>query len=303
MLSLALTVARRYYLADESKVDIARSLGINRFKVARLLTLARSSGLVHIDIREPRNGHDIVAELVRNRYGLRECTIVRGVGEDGITSAIGEVAATVLERVTTADDVLGLPWSRTVHHAVQAVQHLPRIPVVQLTGSMIAPGQSTPFDLVRDAMTITKGDGYLFHAPLIMPTAEGADAVRQQEDVVRAMDAAREVTVTVCSIGSWTQGASSIFDRLPKHDQISAREAGVVGETIGVFFGESGQPCIPEISRRLITISFDHLRAIQTVVAVSHGLVRLAATRSVLLSGIVDHLIIDETLADALTDN
>ena len=53
-LSLAVAVARRYYLHDESKVDIARFLGVSRFKVARLLSLARSSGLVHVEIREPR---------------------------------------------------------------------------------------------------------------------------------------------------------------------------------------------------------------------------------------------------------
>jgi hypothetical protein len=43
-------VARRYYLQEQSKVDIAALLGISRFKVARLLDEARSTGLVRIEI-------------------------------------------------------------------------------------------------------------------------------------------------------------------------------------------------------------------------------------------------------------
>ncbi len=43
-------VARRYYLDHRSKVQIAAELGITRFKVARLLELAHTSGTVRITI-------------------------------------------------------------------------------------------------------------------------------------------------------------------------------------------------------------------------------------------------------------
>ena len=49
-LALATTVARRYYLDDRSKIEIAAELKLSRFKVARLLELARSSGIIRISI-------------------------------------------------------------------------------------------------------------------------------------------------------------------------------------------------------------------------------------------------------------
>ena len=49
-LILIASVARRYYLEDKSKIEIAEELGLSRFKVARLLETARESGLVHIEI-------------------------------------------------------------------------------------------------------------------------------------------------------------------------------------------------------------------------------------------------------------
>jgi len=47
---LAATVARRYYLEGASKSEIAQELGLSRFKVARVLDHARSSGLVRIEL-------------------------------------------------------------------------------------------------------------------------------------------------------------------------------------------------------------------------------------------------------------
>ena len=45
---LAARVARQFYLDGASKIDIAESLGISRFRVARLLESARDSGMVRI---------------------------------------------------------------------------------------------------------------------------------------------------------------------------------------------------------------------------------------------------------------
>ena len=48
---LLASIARRYYLDGRSKVEIADEFGLSRFKVARLIEVARDSGLVRIEIR------------------------------------------------------------------------------------------------------------------------------------------------------------------------------------------------------------------------------------------------------------
>src|ERR1700744_4736091 len=47
---LAASAPRRYYMDGASKSDIAAEFGISRFKVARVLDGARSSGLVRIGL-------------------------------------------------------------------------------------------------------------------------------------------------------------------------------------------------------------------------------------------------------------
>jgi DNA-binding transcriptional regulator LsrR (DeoR family) len=49
-LVLSALIARRYCLDGRSKIEIADEFGLSRFKVARLIDVARSSGLVRIEI-------------------------------------------------------------------------------------------------------------------------------------------------------------------------------------------------------------------------------------------------------------
>ena len=46
-------IARRYYLEGRTRVQIAEEFGISRFKVARELDEALSSGMVEITIHNP----------------------------------------------------------------------------------------------------------------------------------------------------------------------------------------------------------------------------------------------------------
>ena len=55
---LATRVARRCYVDEHSKLQIAAELGISRFKVARLLELAGARGIVSITITGPHRCAD-----------------------------------------------------------------------------------------------------------------------------------------------------------------------------------------------------------------------------------------------------
>lgn len=52
---LLVITARRFYLEDRSKTEIAEELGVSRFKVARLLEQARVTGVVTITVHD-QNG-------------------------------------------------------------------------------------------------------------------------------------------------------------------------------------------------------------------------------------------------------
>src|ERR1700761_6709748 len=79
---LAATVARRYYLEGASKSEIAQDLGLSRFKVARVLEQARTSGLVRIELHyEGEIALDLSVQLA-SHLGLRRCLVVDAPEED-----------------------------------------------------------------------------------------------------------------------------------------------------------------------------------------------------------------------------
>ena len=75
-LVLSATVARRYYLDGRSKVQIADELGLSRFKVARLLDLARETGLVRIEIGHPGSIDVDLSARLQQAFGLERAVVV-----------------------------------------------------------------------------------------------------------------------------------------------------------------------------------------------------------------------------------
>src|ERR687886_716941 len=115
-LVLTATVARRYYVDGRSKVEIADEFNLSRFKVARLLDQARSSGLVRIEIGHPGAIDLDLSGRVQEALGLRRAIVVDTPGEDpaALPQQLGRAPADLLSEIVTADDVLGLAWARAV---------------------------------------------------------------------------------------------------------------------------------------------------------------------------------------------
>ena len=101
-LALAALVARRYYLDDRSKVEIAGELGLSRFKIARLLETARDSGLVRIEIGHPGLIDVGRAAQIMDRFGLRHAVVVDTPEDHAelLRRQLGQVASSAVANVT-----------------------------------------------------------------------------------------------------------------------------------------------------------------------------------------------------------
>ncbi len=119
--TLLIDVCKRYYLEEQSKIEIADALGISRFRVARLITSARSQGLVQIRIGDDAPATPMGREL-KEAYGLEFAEVVDGSfsTERGLWDGLGRTAAFLLERILTDRDIVvsvlarGLSTSTTI---------------------------------------------------------------------------------------------------------------------------------------------------------------------------------------------
>lgn len=304
-LVLMARVARRHYLEGRSKVEIAGELGISRFKVARLIDRALATGLVRINITAPRSFDVETAGRLQDTFGLSHAVVITTADSHrpALRQHLGAAAARLLEEIATADDVLGLAWSRSLVHMGSALTRLPGCEVVQLTGVLQQSDMSeSSLELVREVARAGGGVARYFYAPMIVASSETARALRQQPEIASAFARLPAVTIAMVGIGSWTPPASTVYDAISALEQTQLREIGVVGEISGNLIGADGSPIASPLADRTIGVTVDQLSRVPTVLATTYGVEKVEAVRAALRGGFVTGLIVDASLGRALLE-
>jgi DNA-binding transcriptional regulator LsrR (DeoR family) len=303
---LAARIARRYYLDGVSKSDIATEFGLSRFKVARTLDKARSSGLVRIELHYDGEIDLDLSVRLATHLGLRRCLVIDSPEGDEslLRSNLGRVTAGLLEEITSGSDVLGLAWSRTMMAMRSALSAIAPCAVVQLTGALSRPDvDESSIELVREVARITKGPAFYFYAPMILPEAKTAESLRMQPELARAMGRFADLTMAVITTGAWIPGQSTVVDAVGREEYEKDRRAGVVAEVCGIQLNADGQPVRTSLSERIIGIGSEQLRSVPEIITIAYGEAKATAVRAAIRGGFATSLITHASLARALLDS
>ena len=294
-------VARRYYLEHKNKKEIAEELGISRFRVARVLEQAVERGLVTITINTPPRIDIGLSDRLRAAFGLRRAVVA--VATDGpdrfLRQDLGQVAASLLQELVTAEDMVGIAWGRTLDDMTAALTSIAPCTVVQITGVAGAPAENST-ELVRRMAAVSGGPVYQFFVPLVLPDAHTASSLRAQPDVTAAASRFPALSVAVLAVGSWDPPDSQLRNALPESDRDELERSGVVAEICAVFLDEQGHTVDSAITQRCISISAEQLRRVPELIAVAGGRNKVRAIRAVLRGGYATTLVTDSITAGQL---
>ncbi|KUM99636.1 transcriptional regulator [Streptomyces yokosukanensis] len=299
-------MARRFYLEGRSKTEIAQEFGISRFKVARMLETALHNGLIRLEVRLPAELDAERSDALRTRYNLRHCVVLASTeGEPGgavlATRRLGAVAAGLLTEIVTEADVLGLVWGPEIEALGRELTVLARCKVVQLCGvTPLRPVDSSAVEAVRRAASIARGPVYAIHAPLLLPDGAAARMLRRQPGITEAVNQFRHLTKAVVSVGAWGPGLSTIYDALDDDAREQYRSLGTCAEVVGQLLDADGRPVAPELTERIIAISFDELRDVPDVILLADGEERAAATSAALKTGLFNGIVTHTAVAEHL---
>ena len=300
-LVLTASVARRYYLDGRSKVEIAEEFALSRFKVARLLDDARSSGLVRIEIGHPGVVDVELSGRLMDALGLQHCVVTDTPDEHpaALREHVGAAAAALLTEIVTPDDVLGLSWARSVSAMATALRELAGVPVVQLTGALARPGvDDSSIELVREVARVSGGPAYFFYAPMAVPDAATAQALRRQPEVARAFSLIGSVTKAVAGIGAWEPGQSTLYDATSEAERADLTRRGVCADVSGVLLDAHGDPVPADLTERMIGITAEQMRAVPEVIGIVYGTAKVHAVLAAVRGGLVDSLVTHSTQRD-----
>ncbi len=299
-------IARRFYLDGRSKVEIAEEFGLSRFKVARDLETARSSGIVRIDIRLPARLDGELSERMRAAFGLRRAIVVDALEDSRDTRrALGSVAARLLSEIVRPDEVLGLAWSRSLQLMGLDMVDLPRCTVVQLNGVLSEQAEGGgSVETVRRAAALSGGPAYPIYAPLILPDAATAATLRADPGIASAFAHFDRLTTAVVAIGGWDERNSTVFQALDPDSRARYTALGVCAEMSAQLFDADGRQVHSDLDERVISVRADQLRRVPEVVAVAGAgdEAKARAIGAALRSGLVSTLVTDDSVARLLLD-
>lgn len=297
---LAATIARRYYFDSVSKSEIAAELGLSRFKVARILDQALSEGLVRIVLHYKGEIDLDLSVRLAAHLGVGRCVVIDTPDEDEthLRAALGRVAAGLLAETITAEDVLGMSWSRTLMAMRSSLTALAPCEVVQLSGALSRPDvDESSIELVRQVASIAGGAAFCFYAPMIVPDPQTARSLKAQPELARAMQRFTDLTKAIMSIGAWIPGHSTVADAVSTAEYEADRQRGACAEVCGIQLDAAGIPIETALSRRIISIRPEQLQAVPEIIAVAYGVPKADAVKAAVRASFVSTLVTHASLA------
>ncbi len=300
---LAVRVAWLYHEHGLTQQDIADRLGISRSTISRVLTEAERDGIIRVVITQPLPEAARRAEALIERFDLSSAVVGTNLDDEPPAHAAAAAMARRLENIASSGSVtIAAGWGRTIALSAEATRPIPTTGVIIVD----AFGHTTT-DATTAAVEVTnvlsrKFDARVVHVPSpgFAASADVAESFMSSPPVARALDHARDADVVVVSVG--VTGASSLlidegFMTVDSMDEVM--EAGAVGEIFGRYFDADGESVVAD-GLHPIALTIEDLRKALRVIAVAGGAEKAGAIRGALATGVLDELVVDETLAEAL---
>lgn len=323
---LQLKVVELYYLREMPQKEIAAQLHVSEASVSRMVKRGKEDGFVRFVMPEGFRTCIDLGYAIQGKYGLEQVVVApletrmpdkrRKPGEDNelasdeiMKKAVAIEGARYLQRIITPQDVLGIAWGGTIYHLIQYLNPCRRtdIPFITLHGSIndsAYPEQDV--DALTKRMAMALGGNYfsLRHSGLLA-VGETMEALSNTPPVKRIVDYSKHLTITVSGIGAFYPELNSPLAKgsfLSTAEKDELVDKGVCADFLLHFLDREGNEIDSSVGNRTLAIALDMYKNTKQKILVASGAHKAYAVRAALRAGLVDVLIVDETLADALLE-
>ena len=301
----ALRVAKMYYQQDRSQSEISKELSISRPTVSRLLRYALDTGLVRIEIGDPGETAEQMADELLQRYNLRHVIVVptRNIAPADRLDTVGHAAASYIESIVRDDDIIGIGWGRTVHSVGEhlAPKDVRGVTVVQIKGSASNTEHNNyGFESANAFANAFHTLPQYLPLPVIFEQEQTKALVERETYIRHIADMGRRANIAVFTVGTVRDSAMLFrLGYLTQREQ-SHLQATAVGDVVSRFVDIDGRVVDEDITRRTIGIELADLKATPHSILVVASTAKVPATRAAVVAGYANTLVIDEDSAQDL---
>ncbi len=302
----ALRAAQLYYLQNLTMEAIAQEMRVSRSSVSRLLTYARDTGLVEIQVHSPQEARSQLEQRLSEHYGITAHVVsspVRASEADRLErtarTAAYRVAAAVGDRTT-----IGVAWGATMsavaRHLPSKTAHEARIVQMNGAANVRTTGVSYAAELLGGFGNAFAASVYQFSVPAIFDDPNTRRAMWRERSVSRVLELQASSDLYVFGLGSRIgDPRSRIYSGgyLDRDDLQDLVRSGVVGDCGTVFYRSDGSTDGIAMNERSSGPSLDVVRRIPRRLCVVSGTAKRDSLRGALAARIVTELVVEEELA------
>jgi DNA-binding transcriptional regulator LsrR (DeoR family) len=305
----ALRAAHLYYMQDLTMEAIARELHTSRSSISRLLSFARDTGLVDIQIRSPLDRASEAQDLIADRFGITAhiVPVPDRTNDADRLERVAISAARLLPQYFDSNMTMGIAWGSTMsavsRHLVPKSNHNSLIVQLNGAGNNLNSGIVYASEILRRFGDAFNANVEQFPVPAFFDDATTKQALWRERSTIRVLDIQHNMDVALFGVGSpFAQVPSHVYmgGYLDPSDYADISREGVVGDVATVFYREDGTSNGISLNDRASGPDLASLRRVSRRICVVSGVSKVQSLRGALAAGVVTDLICDEGTARAL---
>ncbi|MEO6200838.1 MAG: sugar-binding domain-containing protein [Cryobacterium sp.] len=305
----ALTASQLYYLQDLTMDAIARELHTSRSSVSRLLSHARATGLVDIQIRSPLDAPTRLEQDILARYEVTAHVVPvpdRANDVDRLERVALSVAR-ILGQYFDSNMIMGIAWGSTMsaisRHITPKPTHNSQIVQLNGAGNMSTTGLGYASEILGRFGNAFGAHVQQFPVPAFFDDPATKQALWRERSMSRLIGVQSRMDVALFGLGSpFSVVPSHVYagGYLEPDDYESLGHSGVVGDVATVFFRADGSTDGIPLNDRSTGPEFDVLRKTPRRICVVSGSSKLPSLHGALRANLITDLFLDEGTARAL---
>lgn len=300
-------VAWLYYGQDWTQEQIARSTGLSRPTISRMLRDARDRGIVEIHVHYPFQTLGVVEDELRSRLGLVDCKVlaakaVKDFGEGKeVAHRVGALAARYLQEQIPDESVIGLGWGSMVHNVVRSAYLKGKrgTVVAQIQGSI--GGETADIDGAGLAAALGRQLGsrvYTLSAPMVVADVSVRTGLLRDQHIRNTLEIGKRASIIIVGVGAVShQSGLYRAGYLNDGDLEFIRGQRAVGDVCGSYFSQDGSLRPLELNERMIALDANAIRQAPLRVGISCGVEKVLPNIGAARSGMINVLVTDEDAA------
>lgn len=302
-LDLAARAAWLYYVADNTQEEIAQKLNISRQASQRLVALAVKEKLVQFRLNHPLSNCIALAEALRDKFALNTCEVIPN-SYDNVYTGLGIWGANNLETYLLAKEpaIISFSSGRTLRATVEQIPIMkqPQHKIVSIVGSMSHYGRVGGHEVVIHLCDRIGAEAYPMPTPVVANSVEERELLQTQRSFIAVKSLAEKAKVTFVGIGDIAWNAplheSGFIDDTEIAELI---ELGAVGEIAGWAYDKQGILLQQGTNTRVAGVCSE--QPVQRLtIGIAGGLHKTDAILAALKGKLINGLITDETVAEAI---